>query len=278
MSIYEVHIALFDVLFEVSKILKRNDIRYYLMFGTLLGAVRENGPIKWDDDIDICVTAEEWNRMNAVLKEELDTSKFFLINSITKPNYPYNSFITRVGLKGTYRKTNCFIDESNNSGIYIDIFQLVNVPNKKIAKIIWEYNLGVIDGVINMMSLNKNAYKKTYFLSKLISRLNKQDLKKWISIRSDIQRKYGEDINCEQVTVPFGPFGVYPLKKCTYMKDGFKEVLQEKYSVENENKEIVREDFFPIPIGYKNILEVTYGKWERRPKNRRISQLSFWEN
>lgn len=63
--------AQMEVLHVVAGVCKNNEIRYFADGGTLLGAVRRKGMIPWDDDIDICVVREEYNRLIQVLPKAL---------------------------------------------------------------------------------------------------------------------------------------------------------------------------------------------------------------
>lgn len=60
-----------EVLAIVDDICHRNNIRYFLDFGTLLGAVRHHGFIPWDDDVDICMLRKDYMRFNSIAKEAL---------------------------------------------------------------------------------------------------------------------------------------------------------------------------------------------------------------
>ena len=62
MTIDEIHDAELYVLKGIDSICKELDIKYWVMFGTLLGAVREGGFIKWDDDLDIVMKREDYEK------------------------------------------------------------------------------------------------------------------------------------------------------------------------------------------------------------------------
>ena len=77
-----------EVLEEIRRVCKKYDIKWFADWGTLLGAVRHKGFIPWDDDIDICMLRDDWNRFAEVAPYELE--KWYevsnLYNDITQDN------------------------------------------------------------------------------------------------------------------------------------------------------------------------------------------------
>lgn len=78
--------AQIEVLEDVAKVCGKYNIPYFADAGTLLGAVRHKGFIPWDDDLDICMLREDYNRFLKVAKEELPES-YGLLNIHTEPEY-----------------------------------------------------------------------------------------------------------------------------------------------------------------------------------------------
>ena len=120
-----------EILKEVDRVCRKYSILYWLEGGTMLGAVRHRGFIPWDDDLDIAMFREDYDRFCEIAPQELK-SGYFLQTRKTDPEYPL--FFAKV------RKNNTFIDEAKldcfniHKGIFIDIFPVDKMP-KTTAKI-----------------------------------------------------------------------------------------------------------------------------------------------
>ena len=84
-----------EILALIDKICKKHKIRYYADFGTLLGAVRENNFIAWDDDIDIMMLREDFERFIKVVGKSLPKELKFMAVEINRDSC---SFVSAVGL------------------------------------------------------------------------------------------------------------------------------------------------------------------------------------
>lgn len=80
-STVEIHKKLLAILVRFHEVCMANDIKYSIHGGTMLGAIRENGFIAWDDDVDVSLTREEYEKLKIVLKRDTDYGLIFETDS-----------------------------------------------------------------------------------------------------------------------------------------------------------------------------------------------------
>ena len=115
-----------EILLEVDKICKKHDIPYWLSSGTLIGAMRHDGFIPWDDDLDIEMLRPDYLRLMEILPQELP-DWLALQNSETDPNYFY--FYAKVrDRRSRMLEQNGYDRLWQEQGIYIDIFPMEPHP------------------------------------------------------------------------------------------------------------------------------------------------------
>ncbi|MEE0930320.1 MAG: LicD family protein [Acutalibacteraceae bacterium] len=116
------------ILKEIKRICDKYNIRYYLSSGTLLGAIRHDGFIPWDDDIDIEMPLKDYKFFIKVCKKELG-ERFFLQTFETDPNYYYP--FAKVRMNNT-----AFIVWNSekhhiHQGFWVDIFPVTKVSKNR---------------------------------------------------------------------------------------------------------------------------------------------------
>ncbi len=118
-----------EILKAVVSLCERHNLRYWLAYGTLLGAVRHHGFIPWDDDIDIYMTVQDLKKFVKYAKEELKDD-FFIQCPITEKKTHW--MFCKVRKNGTrLLETNEQIRNDFHQGIWIDVFPLVPVSDSR---------------------------------------------------------------------------------------------------------------------------------------------------
>ena len=122
-----------EVLQTIREICERHNILWFADYGTLLGAVRHKGFIPWDDDIDVRMLRDDYEKFCVVANKELPETMFFQ-NYKNDKGYPW--MYSKIRMKGT-KAVRIGQDRLNmEEGIYMDIFPCDGVPddNKKKKK------------------------------------------------------------------------------------------------------------------------------------------------
>lgn len=105
----------------IDHICRQHGLHYWMCSGTLLGAVRHNGFIPWDDDLDICMIREDYERFLEIAKKELPDD-LFLQTRENDPNYDYLPLPCKIRDKKSLIISNGIEKKHYNMGIFIDIF------------------------------------------------------------------------------------------------------------------------------------------------------------
>ncbi len=126
---------------EIKRVCEENDIHYFLAGGTLIGVVRHSGFIPWDDDLDIGMLREDYDRFIQIAPEKL-SNQFFL--QTWKTDNQYCQAFAKVRMKQTvYREAND-PEKKDYQGFFVDVFPYDNIPDdirarKKFSKTIMAY-------------------------------------------------------------------------------------------------------------------------------------------
>lgn len=236
-----------NLLIELDNICKKNNIKYYLAFGTCLGALRHKGFIPWDDDIDVMMMIDEFDKLVGH-KDDLD-KRFFLQSRYTEKNY------ASIAARLRDSETTCIeeddINDDINHGIYIDIYPFYFAPKTKIG-LIENIFLSHIYKILVARRPPKNHGKLIIFIAKIILFFIPDSKRERVICKIDrILRKpkdgkyildyFGQDISLASAI--------------TYPKEWFGEPRETEF--ENKN--------FPVPCQAEKYMSKRYGDYMTLP-------------
>ncbi len=173
LTLEDIHKESLKLLKEFDSFCSKHDIKYSLAYGTLLGAVRHKGFIPWDDDVDVFMTRDNYDKFSRLYKSE----DYFFVNRERYPNCCI--LFGRLVNNTTFsRLTNPWQSGKDiKSGLWIDVFPLDNAPNDKdeyvtvlgLLKHLYEFGLKVrkVHAFIQpdtplLMRLKQLYYKKVH--------------------------------------------------------------------------------------------------------------------
>lgn len=246
-SLIEKKRLMLTMLEEVDAFCRKNDIKYFLTGGTLLGAIRHNGYIPWDDDIDIALPRKDYERLLSEFVSE--TGNIEILDYRNKKDYLW-SFAKMV-----HKKT-LLIDNAlhqSTIGVYIDIFPLDYIDAsyadaKKYVKKVWKWR--TILALKHLEVSKKRSHIKNIIIvcARIFNIIPDRVLIKKIE---KISRKYEDKPESEFVCNFSGAYGV-------------REIVERK-DFDSAMEHVFEGKMFKIPIGYDDVLSRTYGDYMTLP-------------
>ncbi len=225
---------LLDLFRRVDSVLQQNGIRYYAIFGTCLGAVREHGIIPWDNDVDIAVWREDFQKALRLLNES-----------------EMQLFTEEIGGPGFQGRVFHRVDESSNlerKRAYLDVFVIDYAQE---SKMLFKFNVlwyvGVRRVIERRMHKLTNEHPVLYAIAdvaalpfRVFTTNALRKLAGWIYIRrrpSKLIKLTGNG------------------NRRRYSKSAFSSALRVPFE----------DAMICIPVGYEEHLTITYGNWRIPP-------------
>lgn len=168
-----------QILIDFDKICKKNNLKYFLAGGTLLGAVRHKGFIPWDDDIDVAMPRTDYNKLIKLSKELPEKYQLICPEKVKQ----YKILFSKIVYKKYFEVEKGLKD---NYGIFIDIFPLDGLGNNKHKARIHAKKILIMRTIINICFLDNNLF------SKLLKKIHFNNLTYRILMRTFNKYNYHE--------------------------------------------------------------------------------------
>lgn len=241
-----------NIALEVKRICNKHEIKYSLIAGTLLGAIRHKGFIPWDDDMDIGMLRSEYEKFIEVAKKELSNDYFL---QTWETDLGFGMPFAKIRKNGTKYVEKNSIKTDQHEGIFIDIFPFDAVPNSRLRKKTHELKTYILKRLLliklgyQLWDSDENFKKNIYrIISVVIQPISLEYIKE--KLKNEMV-KYNNYSMEEVVTIG----GSYGYRKETI----FKKWLENLQTIEFEKCD------FLAPVENVNYLEKFYGDYKELP-------------
>lgn len=241
----------FNILNKIDSFCKENNIKYYLAYGTLLGCIRHNGYIPWDDDIDLWMKRNDYEIFIDKFSKQCDNINLKINSYKTTSNY------NKTFIQVYDPNTKIFESSFNNDydlGIFVDIYPLNELPVNKTSSKLCLFKLQIIK-ILLICSRLKADYKYFSFIKRkvigvigfIINKGNFHLLDRYEHIIKKYSKEPSNKLHTE--------FAKNKGKNIILDKKDFDEICLKKF----EGKSV------PVPLGYDQILTTIYGDYMAFP-------------
>ncbi|HBH09133.1 MAG TPA: hypothetical protein DDX40_07015 [Rikenellaceae bacterium] len=243
-----------EILKDVAGFCEKNGIRYSLGYGTLLGAVRHKGFIPWDDDVDLMMPREDYEKFRAIYKSD----RYSFIDSRNTPDC-YIAFGRVCDTEKTLASS-CIPWVRQDVGVWIDIFPIDRVPDDK------ETFDRIYDSLLLLMKFNVGI-RRVHTISSSRFSIRKR-LKIWTLKRTHprlIKRDPADIVKDMNTLISL----VSPAESHHWSQLTCPEIGANEFFEDDEINEYVKLEFedceFFVWKGYDKILRDSYGDFMQLP-------------
>lgn len=158
-NIKQVQARLTEMADTVTGILEKHGIRYLMAYGSLLGAVRHQGFVPWDDDFDLYLFDEEYDRAMDTLRAELPDG-LIIHDRLTDPLY-WKSWSC---LRDLRTEVHCSLHEDDNAfryrGLSVDLFRLKKMPRREFGAYLDRENIEFLVRKLDSGTMPREVYEQ----------------------------------------------------------------------------------------------------------------------
>lgn len=252
-----------DLLNIFARVCNEHHLKWFAHAGTMLGAVRHQGFIPWDDDIDVVMPRDDFERLNE-LGPSVFIHPYFYQNENTDPFFAKNFARLRNSMTTAIVADRVYYQYPFNQGIYIDILPIDNIPDNLEERRSYYDNLTILNAKSSQWRDMIHFYhpyrtrgwrkRVKYYVKHLYFKYlagKKGDYKYYMQQHHDLVMKY-DDTDTEYV----GETIIPPLGRWEWKKEWVDNVVYMPFEMLS----------IPVPVGFAECLEAGFGKDWRIPK------------
>lgn len=256
-NLEELKLLQLEILYKIDIFCKKNNIKYFLSAGSLIGAVRHGGYIPWDDDIDIMMLRTDYDKFIQSFNGYYE----YLVVDAPELNWNYyapyaNIFDNRTILDEGYNG-----HRGQNIGVKIDLFPYDNLPE---SDIIYKITQWIVLRLNSLLGLKRSLMPfKKLSIKKQIGKM----LFCWLPysiIQRFIHTIAVSNMHSVNSDVFLRTFDITKLMRAP------KELFDTAIYMKFEN------NMFPVPVGYDEFLRIRFGNYmQLPPMEQRIAHHNF---
>lgn len=256
----EIQEVLLSVMVKIDEICRCNRLTYYLFGGTLIGAIRHKGFIPWDDDIDIAMPRDDYNKLMEIINSKYEGLKFISIDNNSEYINPYGKVYDTKTLLFEHDYM-----EIKDLGVYVDVFPIDEQGNKlskarKLTRKMRLLNAFLFESNLkHYHRISKKWYCEIpkFFMYPVAKMLG---TKYWVTKMNKLAQIYNGR-NSKYVGCNVDP---------NYHTNFERKLFEKTIDVEFEGYQ------FLAPAGYDTILKRNYGNYmQLPPENKRVSHHKY---
>lgn len=221
-----------NVLANIDRVCRENNIEYFIFSGTLLGAVRHGGYIPWDDDVDICMTRDNFNKFLEIAQEKLGDD--FFVQTV-QTDSEYDAFYVPIKVRDNHSKVKYDKEYNYHCGVFVDVFPFDYMPENRFTRKI-QRQLGSLfvlgDYILREPFKNQRGiHKVLYPIYKVIEKMLSHKTRTKIAVsllklngKNTKTMSYGIDTPW---SIPFQEDEIFPVRDMEF--DGITVMAPNKY-------------------------------------------------
>ena len=239
--------VLLEMLYKFDQVCRKHNLTYYLIYGSLLGAVRHKGFIPWDDDLDVAMPRADYE-IFIQLSEEF-REPLFLQTPYTDKNYFYTP--ARIRNSNTTALAELFKYAGFNQGIWLSVFPLDR----------WDENGGEERyAQIRQLAIHNSTYMRVS--NPNLSEKDQARVAEYLSLHRDPMKDYEElqrlASSCKDPDSKYVMTAVITMGRYSH-KTWDSSIFSSAINMEFEGLTV------SVPIGYHKLLSIGYGDYMQYP-------------